>query len=1110
MKKNTQPQKTCSRKSLVTFLLVSCLLFTHSIICANVYSQRKLNISLKDVSLTEILKQIDQQTEYSVLYRSDLLEKIKPITVDLQDVTVDELLVQCLTGTGLSYKINDKTIVISKIIENNEIIPQKAMREIKGKITDTKKEPLTGATIIIKGTSLGAVANENGDFTLKVPENTTSIIVSFVGYKSKEVSIVNKSVVNVMLEEDIVAMEDVVITGFFNRKKEGFAGSVTTIQKADLQKVSTGNIFTTLSTIDAGFKIKEDNINGSNPNTLPDFTIRGKGSFQNGSTSPLFILDGFEVSAEKIFDMDINRIETITLLKDASATILYGSRAANGVIVIETVAPKPGQLRVTYDFKPTIALVDLSGYDLMDAKEKLEYERLAGLYEKTTTDDQYKADELYYQRYKNIQEGVNTYWLSQPVRTTFSHAHSLYVEGGVDNVRYGIDASYNQQNGVMKQSGRDRMGLGFSLIYRIKDKITIKNYISYAYTNARNSPYGNYSTYGLQNPYERIQNSKGELIPLLSNGDSNPLYDAQLPFRDYSKNQEFREQFSIDWMINSDFRLRAQVGINKSNSETNNYTSPYASKYVLTTEYNPETETREYTPIEKRGELTLSNGNSLDVSSNITLNYNKLLAEKHLIYLGIGGELNSSKNNSYGFTVTGFPDDRFSDPAFAIQFKENSRASSGENTTRSVGLFGNLNYIYDNRYFLDGSLRYDGSSRFGSDNRFASFWSLGAGWNIHNEKFWSKNSHIDLLKIRYSYGVTGNQEFSAYQAKTMYQFQTGRLYNTLIPVTLMGYGNPDLKWQNQYQSNIGLDFGMAKSRLKVTFNYYRKRTQGMLTSITVAPSLGLPSDAFTANLGEIKNIGYEVNINGVIIRKPEKDLEWAIFVQGANNKNTLVKISNQLKGINDKNNSNKTTPGEVYEEGQSMTALKAVRSLGIDPVTGQEIYIKKDGSLTYTWDADDKVLCGNTEPKFWGNVGTNLFWKGWNLNMVFQYRLGADNYNSTLAQRVEGANPSQNADRRVLNDRWITPGDHALYKNIKEYSTSYISTRFIQKEQLIQLSNLSLSYDFPREWLKKYKLQTLKLSFYANDLFRLSTIKEERGLSYPFQRSYVFGVNVSF
>lgn len=1108
MKSKPKHPQSCYRKHLLTFLLAGTLLFTHSILCANVYSQKKIDISMKDATLIEILKRIDQQSEFSVLYRSDQLEKFNRISIDLKDASVEDILGQCLRNTGLSYQINDQTIVITKNNSFRNEAPQQKMIEIKGTVTDNKKQPLIGATIIIKGTSIGVVTDENGNFSLRVPEGTAAINVSYIGYQPREISLGNQTSFKVVLEEDMVTMDDVVVTGFFTRKKEGFAGTVNTIKKEELQKVSTGNIFTTINTLDAGFKINENNLAGSNPNVIPDFTIRGKGSFQNGSTSPLFILDGFEVNAEKIFDMDINRIESITLLKDASATILYGSRAANGVIVIETTAPKAGQLRVTYDFKPTVAIADLTGYDLMNAQEKLTYEKEAGLYDpqkNESLESIYKKNAEYYKRYKNILEGVDTYWLSQPVHNSFSHAHSLFIEGGVDNVRYGIDAAYNKQEGVMIGSGRDRVNLGFSLIYRIKDKITIKNYLSYAHTHQYESPFGDFSQYSKQNPYERTRDERGDMIPLLTNGEPNPLYDAMLPSNDYTNSQEFREQINVDWMIGHGFQFRGQVGINKSNSEKNKYTSPFAARYVL-----KDSKTNSFMPLEERGELGIENGKLFEVSSNITLNYNKLFAEKHLLYGGIGMELNTAKSDANGYVVTGFPDDRYSDPAFAIQYKKGGKATSTESHSRSIGFFANLNYIYDNRYFVDASFRTDGSSRFGSDRRFAPFWSLGAGWNIHNEKFWGENSIVDLLKLRYSYGVTGNQEFSAYQAKTTFQFNTSRPYNTLLTSTLMGYGNPDLEWQKQYTSNVGLDFGLAKSRLRIALNYYNKRTEGMLTEITVAPSIGLPNSSFTANLGKIKNTGWEVNLNGVIIRNQEKDLEWAVSFQGAHNKNVLVEISNQLKGINDKNNKEDKVPGAVYEEGQSMTAIKAVRSLGIDPLTGNEIFVKKDGSITYEWNAEDKVLCGDTEPDLFGNIGTNLYWKGWNLNMVFRYSFGADLYNQTLASRVEGADPAYNADRRVLNDRWREPGQHALYKNIAKFEDNFISSRFVQRENMIQLGSLSLSYDFKKEWLQKFRVNTLRLSFYANDLLRFSTIKEERGLSYPFQRSFVFGLNVNF
>ncbi|HJG18796.1 MAG TPA: SusC/RagA family TonB-linked outer membrane protein [Odoribacter splanchnicus] len=1096
----------------LTFVLVFCMLVqTFAAVNAQTVTLKKQNASLE-----EIIWELKEQTKFVFLYSSADVATVKGIDIDMQNSQIDAILKKCLEGTDLQF-VKENNAIIIRQANGKTAVPQVQSRKITGKVIDEDGNPLPGVAVLIEGTTIGVATDMDGKYDLTCPEMKDIVLkFSYIGMKPKSVVVGNKTVVDVTLESDSQEMDEVVVTGLLNRRKSGFAGTTTVISKQELAKVSTGNIFTTISTLDAGFKIEENNLDGSNPNKLPDFTIRGKGSFQNGSTAPIFILDGFEVTSQKVFDMDINRIESITLLKDASATILYGSRASNGVIVIETTAPKAGKLRVTYDFKPTIAIVDLTDYDLMNAREKLQYEKEAGLYTQEITPgyedndrrEQGELDKAYYNRYKNIVEGVNTYWLSQPVKNAFSHAHSLFVEGGADNVRYGIDASYNQNKGVMKESGRDRFGLGFSLIYRIKDKITIKNYISYAHTHAYNSPYGSFSQYAKLNPYERIYNDNGELIPKLSDGDTNPLYDALLPNRNFTKDQEFREQLSVDWFIRDGLRLKGQMAIVKGETSGEIYKSPFSAEFLKTT-YNSESRVQEYLPIAERGYLSMTDGASFSYDGNVTLNYNTLVNEKHIIYAGVGLEVTQNDNNSHGFIMTGFPDDRYSDPAFAIQYKKETKPSSSESKSRAIGFFANGNYSYDDRYFADVSVRIDGSSKFGADKKYAPFWSAGAGWNVHNEKFF-KHTKISMLKLRYSYGVTGNQEFSAYQAKTMFQFNTDRLYNSGISAALMGYGNPDLEWQNQYQSNYGFDFGYAKDRIRLQFNYYQKKTEGMLTSVSVAPSLGLPSNTFTSNLGKIQNKGVEVNLNAVLIRDQGKDFEWSVMLQAAHNKNKIMEISTALKNINEKNNQDKTTPAAVYEEGESMSAIKAVPSLGIDPTTGQELFMKKDGTITYTWDATDKVICGDSEPKVFGNVGTNLYWKGWNLNMVFKYDLGADYYNSTLAERVEGANPRYNADRRVLNNRWKEPGQHALYKNIKEYTTTYISSRFVQKENTLQLTSLSLSYDLNREWIRKFGLNTMRLSFYMNDVFRASTVKNERGLDYPFQRSFVFGLNIGF
>ncbi len=1067
---------------------------------------KRVTLRLQNATVKVFFDALHEQTGMNFVYNNEQTKELPPITINVKDATVKDVLNQVLGRTSVGYSIDNNTVTLHQG-ENR----RGGVKTVKGKVVDTNGDPLPGVNISIEGTSRGCTTNFNGEYTLSVPEQCR-LVVSFIGMETQTVAYNGEPTMDITLAEDSRQIDEVVVTGYFTRKTEGFAGAVTTIKKEDLQKVHTGNIFTTLSALDAGFKITENNLAGSNPNALPDFTIRGRGSFQEGSSAPLFILDGFETTAQKVYDMDVNRIESITILKDASATILYGSRAANGVVVIETVKPKPGQLRVTYDFKPTVAIADLTDYDLMNASEKLEYERLAGLYDPVEGDLQttYNRQQKYYNKYKNVLEGVDTDWLAQPVTNSFSQTHSLLVEGGAENVIYSIDGYFDKNKGVMKKSGRDRYGLGFTLQYRIKDKIIIRNYASYSNTHSYDSPYGSYSTYASANPYERPWDANGQLVPTLTDGSPNPLYEAALPNRSFSDTEYFADELSADWIIGNGWRVIGQFRIEKGNTSSDYYRSPFSSEFLTASDDPNDPEATIYTPVDlaERGELTLGDGEYLNYSGKLTVNYNKQV-DKHMFFFGGGAEINQNESSSHSFTATGFADDRYSDPAFAIQFMEDSRPGSSESTVRSIGMLANFNYIYDDRYFLDLSGRYDGSSQFGADRRWAPFWSVGGGWNVHEEHFWSTNSVLDLFKIRASYGVTGNQEFSAYQAKTMYQYQTGRLYNQLIPATLMGYGNPDLKWQNQYSTNIGFDLGLWKNRLSLTFNYYWKRTEGMLTTITVAPSLGFPSNSFTANLGEISNRGWELNLGASILRDPANDLEWRVNVQASQNRNKLTKINNQLRGLNDQNNQEKEIPGAVYEEGESLSAIKAVPSLGIDPATGQEIYVKKDGTLTYEWDAADKVLCGDTEPDVYGNISTNLYWKGWNLNAIFQYSVGGDVYNSTLSSRVEGVNPATNADRRVLNDRWTTPGQHALYRNIRDYGQTYISTRFVQRDNYLDFTSLSLSYDFPKKWIQPYKISTLRLSFYANDLFHLSTVKQERGLDYPFARSFVFGLNFS-
>ena len=1086
---------------------------------ANVFSQHtKFDIAMKNVTVSEVLCYLEEISKYRFVYDSDAIDRMQRVDVEMKGTKLETVLESIFVKSGFSFVIEDGVVIIREAGKKQitaGILPQS--RKITGRVRDHGGHPLPGVTVVLKGTSVGVVTDVDGHFKMDLPaDHETVLVFSFVGMKTQEVYYKGEKELNVVMEEDVKQMDEVVVTGIFSKSKESYTGAVSVITEKELKSFGNRNILTTLRNIDPSFNILESNEWGSNPNRLPEVQIRGAANMPDVDqlqsdtkaelNTPLIIMDGFEITLERMMDLDDSEVETITLLKDASATAIYGSRGANGVIVITTKEPEPGKLRFSYTGSLNLEVPDLSDYDVLNAREKLDLELRSGYYDNVRAEKEVALKQKYNEILQQVERGVNTYWLSKPLRVGIGHRHNIKLEGGDPSFRYSATAQYNDVAGVMKESFRRTFNGGINLSYKTSDLI-FRNQLTISLNKAQESPYGTFDEYVKLNPYWTATDENGNIKRFFDEDyeywggsyPANPLYNATLNTKETSDYTNITNNFSMEWKPIQEFTLRGTFGIYTQTSNTDNYLPPEHTSFADYTDEN----------YFRRGSYDYSTNKSSRYNFSLTANYSKVFAEKHMVYAGLNMDLEDQRSRGYSFSVEGFPSGSLDFLSVAMQYKENGKPGGSESKSRRVGFVGNASYSFEDRYFVDASFRTDGSSLYGADKRFAPFWSAGAGWNVHNEKFF-KHTKISMLKLRYSYGVTGNQEFSAYQAKTMFQFNTDRLYNSGISAALMGYGNPDLEWQNQYQSNYGFDFGYAKDRIRLQFNYYQKKTEGMLTSVSVAPSLGLPSNTFTSNLGKIQNKGVEVNLNAVLIRDQGKDFEWSVMLQAAHNKNKIMEISTALKNINEKNNQDKTTPAAVYEEGESMSAIKAVPSLGIDPTTGQELFMKKDGTITYTWDATDKVICGDSEPKVFGNVGTNLYWKGWNLNMVFKYDLGADYYNSTLAERVEGANPRYNADRRVLNNRWKEPGQHALYKNIKEYTTTYISSRFVQKENTLQLTSLSLSYDLNREWIRKFGLNTMRLSFYMNDVFRASTVKNERGLDYPFQRSFVFGLNIGF
>ncbi|HEY8896171.1 MAG TPA: SusC/RagA family TonB-linked outer membrane protein [Niastella sp.] len=1094
-----------------------------------------VTISKENIPLQKLFREIKKQTGYVFFYNMRLLQKTHAVTIDVKNKGLKEVLDQIFVAQPVTYSIVNKTVVVNErapqptvpVVETKvDTVP---LLEVHGKVIDENSgTPVVGANVVVKGNQYGTTTNVNGEFTIKAKRGA-QLTISYVGFENQQVTVKENVQLSVKMKNSKTPMTDVVITGYQQIKKESFTGNAVTVTGEELKRINPVNLLQSIQAYDPSFQVQQNNLFGSNPNSLPNVNIRGSASLPTGSEGvltrnnlagnvnlPTFILDGFEVGVEKVYDMDVNRIQSITILKDAAATAVYGSRAANGVMVITTKAPAEGKLQVTYNSDLTVTAPDLSGYSVLNAKDKLEYERLAGLYE-TGFGDVSKDDlqEIYYKKYSNVIAGVNTYWLSQPLKTAFAQKHSLYIEGGSGTIRYGIDLRYQTQPGVMKGSGRNRYGIGSVLTYMPNKRFIFRNSLTITGVDGTESPYGNFYNYVRMNPYYPKTDSAGHIIQGIDEwlvdtkqqnsqyvikGVLNPMYNATLSNFNKNKYLEMIDAFSADWNITGALRLRTLFSLTKRKYNTDIFTSPHANEFFY----------YDATKLDERGSYFFSNTDETILDGNATINYNKQLGD-HFINLAAGANIRNYISDFKSMTAIGFSNDRFTNIAFANSYALNSSPHADYQLERLFGSFASLNYSYRNKYMADLSARLDGSSKFGSENKTAPFWALGVGWNVHREDF-LLNSAISMLKLRASVGQTGSVSFPAYQAKTTYDYYTGNWYSTGIGASVNNYGNESLKWQKTDNYEVGVDLGLLNDRIYIGARYYEKITHGLLADIILPPSTGFIS--YKENLGDMKNTGGELNIKGTVF----KNRDWTVNLTAnmARNKNIILKISNALKAYNDKADQEQTkdeykaTPLLRFNEGQSLNAIYAVRSVGIDPETGKEIFIDRNGKYTYDYNVRDIVPVGDNTPTAYGYFGGNIAYKRFLLNVSFYGRFGGKEYNQTVVDRIENADPRDNVDSRALSQRWKKPGDKALYKNIAEIGQSLASERFVQKDNVLELQSVYLSYDFAKAIYSKLAMRNLRVALTMNDVGRWATMQTERGIVYPFARSFTFSIQTSF
>ena len=1068
--------------------------------------QQKVNIHVENGEIQNVFRQIKEQTGLNFIYDEDQVSTLSPVTLSMRDATVESVLKRLFDNTPFEYSYEKLSIVVKK--RRTQLTTPTDEIQITGVVIEKNEEVIPGISVIIKGTTLGTATDINGKFVIRIPSRDNIVLqFSCIGMQKKEIAIKDDKELIVIMEESSEVIQEVVVTGIYSRNKESFTGSFSSYSKEDLKMVGTQNIIQSLRSLDPSMLVIESKQWGSDPNRMPDIEIRGKTSivglkteFENDPNQPLFILDGVETTLETIVNLSMDRVASVTILKDAASTAIYGSKAANGVIVVETIQPRSGQLRLSYNGNYKIQFADLSDYNLMNAAEKLEFERLSGRYDDFSSySNNVVLQKLYNERLAEVIRGVDTYWMSEPLRTVLNHSHNIYIDGGDNAMRYGLGIGYNNSNGVMKGSDRNVISANIDLTYR-KKSLLFSNKFSLDVTHTEREPVA-FSKFAQANPYFRKKLENGYIPLWLEDSGTqqnsayikNPLYEWTIKNTNIGNTIQLRDNFSIEWRIFTSLRATARLGLTKSVGRTEQFKSPKHPDFLETEKL-------------KQGSFSASSSESFSYNGDLNLAFGKIFIEKHQVNLVGGWSFNEHKKKSDGYRVVGFNDDLHQNPAFSTGFSDGQKPTYSLSKSRSTSFFLNANYSFMNRYLMDFNLRADGTSKFGANKRFSSTWAVGLAWNLHNEEFMRKLDIFTNFKIRASIGNPGNQNFDAYQAMKIYRYNVEYQNMFGSSAIIDQFGNKNLNWQRTLDKNIGVDLSILNNRVRLTLDYYRKNTDPLLISIPMPPSVGTSS--INANAGRQISSGWNGSLFYTILRK--QNMNWSMHLNFRTSKSEYRDIGNKLQELNELGSAQNLVR---YYEGASPDDMWAVPSLGIDPATGREMFRKKDGTQTFVYSTDDEIVVGSSRPDVEGVIGSTFYFKGLSVSMSLRYRLGGQVMASALYSKVENIGRQQiyyNQDRRALHDRWQKPGDKAKFKSIKETSSTPMSSRFVRTENTLAGESISIGYESNAKWVRYIGAEGITFRAYMNDIFRLSSFKEERGIDYPFARTISFSLNLRF
>ncbi|NDP20911.1 MAG: TonB-dependent receptor [Paludibacter sp.] len=1091
------------RKPLAKVILLSLFLAVFAI---NATAQ-KVTLSFQNETFEKVLNSIKQQTGLSPVYSEQIVDLNRKVSINVNSVEVDEALTLLLKDTNIEYEIKNNKLYLIEKKQTKETEKSGSPKKITGLITDANGEPIIGASILVKGQNAGAITDNDGKFSLEVKIKDL-LKISYIGYISEEVIVDNRINYKVKLDEDTKTLDEIVVVGYGSMKRSDLTGSVSSVNAQQLSSFPTAGAVEALQGRASGVQITSNN---GEPGGSMTVKIRG-GSSINASSTPLYVVDGFPGA----FLPQPEDIESMEILKDASSTAIYGSRGANGVIMITTKKGSKGNKRIEYNASYSEQSIT-KRIDLMNAQEFLDFNK------------------TFYPTY--VSDGFDTDWQDVIFQKGNVQTHQISLSGGSDNANYYVSGSYYNQDGLIIGSGYEKMSITSNVNLKVNEKFNVGVNL-FAQRTGQDGVLTQESSGGAAQagvigsalrfmPDQGIYKPDGVTYSLAKLGD--PIDNPYTVLHENTRNvisDRFQTNLSGEYFILKNLSFKSTFGITTKNDRTGTYASSLTSLAA------------------GKGNASMSASKNTSIVSEDYFNFNQTFAENHKINVMAGYSYANDWDENWGATSNAFITDAFTYWNMGAGTVTPSIATSKLISEQLTSFYGRLNYSFSNRYLLTVTSRYDGSSKFSKNHKWAFFPSGSFAWNMHNENFMQNQKLISQWKWRASYGVVGNQAINSYQ--TLARLTPVLSIVNGVPVTAVlpsAVANDNLKWESTASANIGIDIGFLKNRISLTVDAYRNVTKDLLFSVNLPPYSGIFNQI--QNVGKLENKGLEFSVNSKNITGK---FEWNTDFNISFNKNKILELPNH-KDILYGNNPGHW-PGfanaRIMREGEPLgsfygytydgvyqTGDTFIPGAGFEQMVGGEKYkdvdgMGTDGKLTGQPDnilnTNDQKIIGNPNPDFFFGFNNEFKYKGFDLTIFINGSQGNDIYSYQLQELENLGSYGYNATREVLKS-W-SPTNTNTNVPIKNLSRSLKpSSRWVMDGSYIRIKNIMFGYNLPKNIIQKLQIQKLRVYVSAQNLF---TITDYRGFdpevnyrtsntnqgtdyaSYPMAKSITVGLNVAF